>query len=753
MNSENIKNNDPLQLRQMIIFLKAELARHKHEVKKYQNSYHYSVVENLEQENIQLTNEKNELAEELVKLNQEIKKRASDYKGPVQLRGIQGNRFIASIDTFQKTKTDLLPISKQLTEVINKLKDGVNSDQQRYKKNDRQVSSLHKKLENNKTTIDQLEYKLVDLIQEANKQVHSQLEKLDISNKERTQSEKVRQRLLIELEEKNNTIGKLQHEIVDLKGQIDKHTEVVAIEEQNVTNKTTIARLENKLVDLIQEANKQVHSQLGKLDIANKERTRFEEVRQQSLIELEEKNNTIGKLQHEIADLKGQIEKHTEVVAIEEQNVTNKTTIARLENKLVDLIREENKQVHLQLEKLFKVDKERTQLEEVRQQSLIELEEKNNTIGKLQHQIADLKGQIDKHTEVVAIEEQNLTNKTTIARLENKLVDLIREENKQVHSQLEKLSKVDKERTQLEEVRQQSLIELEEKNNTIGELQHQIADLKGQNEKHTEAIAIEEENLTNKTTIDQLEYKLVDLIREENKQVHSQLEKLSNVDKERTQLEEVRQQSLIELEEKNNTIGKLQQQIADLKGQNEKHTEAIAIEEENLTNKTTIARLENKLVDLIQEENKQVHSQLKKLDIANKERIQTEKVRQRLLIELEEKNNTIGELQHQIADLKEQNEKHSEVFTRLEKSLNQNNDSQAGRDSFTSTTTPTIDTETLIQLDHQIKEIVAKSLDYEEKLDAKLLVVNTLEEKLNQLTDEIDGIKNFSVEGRGLKGI
>ncbi len=574
MNSENIKNNDPLQLQQIIIFLKAELARHKHEVKKHQNSYHYSVVENLEQENSQLTNEKNELAEQLVKLNQEFKKRASDYRGPVQLQGMQGNRFITSIDTFQKTKTDLLPISKQLTEVIDKLKDGVNTDQQRYKKHDRQVSSLLKKLENNKMTIAQLEYKLGDLIQEVNKQVHSQLEKLDMVSKERTQSEKVRERLLIEIEEKNNTIGKLQHEISNLKEQNEKHTEAIAIEEQKLTNKTAIDQLEYKLGDLIQEANKQVHSQLEKLAIANKESTQSEKVRQ-----------------------------------------------------------------HLQ----------------------VELDEKNNTIGKLQNEITDFKRQIEKHTEAVAIEEQNLTNKTTIEQLENKLVNLIQEENKQVHSQLEKLAIANKERTQFEKVRQRFLIEIEEKNNAIGKLQHDIANLKEQNEKYSETIAIEEQNQTDKTSIAQLEYKLVDFIQEANKQVHSQLEKL---------------------------------------------------------------------------------------DIANKERTQSDKVRQLLLIEIEEKNTTIGKLQHEIADLKEQNEKHSEAFTMLEKNLNQKNDSQAGIDYHSSTTTPTIDTESLIQLDHQIKEIVAKTLDYEEKLDAKLLVVNTLEKKLDQLTDEIDGIKTFSVEGR-----
>ena len=660
MNSEKIKNNDPLQLQQMIIFLKAELAKYKYEVKKHQDSYHYSLVESLERENLHLMNEKKELAEELVKLNQKLEKRAINYKGPVQLQGMQGNRFITPIDTFQKTKTDLLPISKQLTEVINKLKDGVNTDQQRYKIHDRQVSSLHKKLENNKTTIAQLEYKLVDFIQEENKQVHTQLEKLDIANKERTQSEKVRQRLLIEIEEKNKTIGKLQHEISNLKEQNEKHTDAIAIEE-NLTNKSAIAQLEYKLGDLIQEANKQVHSQLEKLAIANKESTQSEKVRQRLLVELDEKNNTIGKLQHEITDLKRQIKKHTDAVAIE---------------------------------------------------------------------------------------EQNLTNKTTIEQLEYKLVNLIQEENKQVHSQLEKLAIANKESTQSEKVRQRLLIELDEKNNTIGKLQHEIADLKGQNEKHTGAIAIEEQNLTTKTTIAQLEYKLVDFIQEENKQVHSQLEKLAIVNKERTQFEKVRKRFLIEIEEKNNAIRKLQHDISNLKEQNEKYSEAIAIEEQNQTTKTTIAQLEYKLVDFIQEENKQVHSQLERLALANKERTQSEKERQRLLIEIEGKNTTIEKLKHEISDLKEQNEKHSEAFTMLEKNLNQKNDSQAGIDSFSSTPIPTIDTETLVQLDHQIKEIVAKTLDYEEKLDAKLLVVNTLEKKLDQLTDEIDGIITFSVEGR-----
>lgn len=234
MNSEIIKNNDSLQLQQMIIFLKAELAKYKYEVKKFQDSYHYSLAEELERENVQLTNEKNELSKELLKLTQELEKRTSDDKERIQLQGMLGKRYITSIDTVWRTKTDIQPINKQLTEVLKKLKDGGNTSQYRYRKHDRQVSTLLEKLSDNKTTIEQLEYKLVNVIQEANKEVHTQLEKLKITNKERTQFEKVRQRLVKEVEGKNKTIMKLQYEMSNLKAQNEKNKEAISMLEKNM---------------------------------------------------------------------------------------------------------------------------------------------------------------------------------------------------------------------------------------------------------------------------------------------------------------------------------------------------------------------------------------------------------------------------------------------------------------------------------------------------------------------------------------
>ena len=93
VNSENIRNNDSQQLEQTIIFLKAELAKYKNEVKKDQDGYHYSLAEKLAHDNEQLTDEKNELTEDLFRLNKELVKRTSEYKERIQLHEIQSQKL------------------------------------------------------------------------------------------------------------------------------------------------------------------------------------------------------------------------------------------------------------------------------------------------------------------------------------------------------------------------------------------------------------------------------------------------------------------------------------------------------------------------------------------------------------------------------------------------------------------------------------------------------------------------------------
>lgn len=156
LNSEHTKNNDPLQLQQMIIFLKAELAKYKHAVEKYNDNYHYSLAEKLQEENRQL-------AEEVSRVTHALEKQTSEYEERVYVYEMQG-------------KKDLFPLSK-------------------------------------------LESKLVKFVQESNQQVATQIETLTRSLLERQQAEEVKVNLIKAIEKKNGEIERLQQELLEVKKQ------------------------------------------------------------------------------------------------------------------------------------------------------------------------------------------------------------------------------------------------------------------------------------------------------------------------------------------------------------------------------------------------------------------------------------------------------------------------------------------------------------------------------------------------------
>ena len=107
-------------------------------------------------------------------------------------------------------------------------------------------------------------------------------------------------------------------------------------------------------------------------------------------------------------------------------------------------------------------------------------------------------------------------------------------------------------------------------------------------------------------------------------------------------------------------------------------------------------------------------------------------MKQRYLKEIEEKNNKIEELQHEMIEVKKQ------------KKIAEDNLSQAVSESDFSTS------ETLLLLERQMKEVLAKSLEYEVRLDAKLDVINDLELKLDQLSGEIDDIQDLGATDKNI---
>lgn len=165
MISENTRHNNSQQLEQTIIYLKAELAKYKNEVNKVQSDYYYSLAEKLAYDNEQLTVEKNELTEDFFRLNKELVKRTSDYKELIQSYEVQHKKQMVTIDALQQTQSV-------------------------------------------QTMIEQLEYRLAN--------------QLSKTVQERSESDRVKQYLLQEIDEKNNTIEQIRHELSVIQEQNDK---------------------------------------------------------------------------------------------------------------------------------------------------------------------------------------------------------------------------------------------------------------------------------------------------------------------------------------------------------------------------------------------------------------------------------------------------------------------------------------------------------------------------------------------------
>ena len=121
------------------------------------------------------------------------------------------------------------------------------------------------------------------------------------------------------------------------------------------------------------------------------------------------------------------------------------------------------------------------------------------------------------------------------------------------------------------------------------------------------------------------------------------------------------------------------------------------------------------------------------MELTIRNRTQTEIESQLLLNTIEEKDAMVDKLQNKISELTEQNKKYKDDITILEKSLGQKKDIQLGIELFS---------DTILQLEHQIQEIVKQSVEYEEKLDAKLTIINAMEEELDLLAIKIEDIKS-----------
>lgn len=240
MDNDIVKNNDPIQLQQMIIFLRAELAKYKNEVKRLRDSDYYALVLRLERENVQLTRHKKELSMELLKLKRDFDKELQAYDEEIQKREAQRKKQIASIEALLKELAELRAEKKSLMDKFQASKEA-------------SIDS------NERSIVEGIDKKLSDYTTIASKQMENILETLEKYHREKVESDNLHRHLLSELETKNLDIERLSNEIVALKKQSkDGSTSMkqgVNIDEQIDFRLRKLDELDAKLNELALEIN------------------------------------------------------------------------------------------------------------------------------------------------------------------------------------------------------------------------------------------------------------------------------------------------------------------------------------------------------------------------------------------------------------------------------------------------------------------------------------------------------------------
>lgn len=202
VDNDIVKNNDPIQLQQMIIFLRAELAKYKNEVKRLRDSDYYSLVLRLERENVQLTKQKKELSMELLKQKRDYEKKTKTYFDDIQAREIQKKKQLSSIEGLLKELEELRAENKLIKESLKFTKEellSMNSDA------------------NFRSLFDGLENKLNVFTKDISQQMKTMIEAVEKSQLEQADLDILNKHLVLEIEGKSTEIEKLSEELADLK--------------------------------------------------------------------------------------------------------------------------------------------------------------------------------------------------------------------------------------------------------------------------------------------------------------------------------------------------------------------------------------------------------------------------------------------------------------------------------------------------------------------------------------------------------
>lgn len=125
MNNRRNKEDNILQLKQTIIFLKSELAKYQNEVKQLQKDDYYSLSLKLDEENFQLKQQEKQLSLELLKLQREFEKEVEKLQKGLQEQKEKKAKLIHSIEALVTEKNNLRTENAQLVQTLQQMQQTV----------------------------------------------------------------------------------------------------------------------------------------------------------------------------------------------------------------------------------------------------------------------------------------------------------------------------------------------------------------------------------------------------------------------------------------------------------------------------------------------------------------------------------------------------------------------------------------------------------------------------------------------------
>lgn len=227
MNNERYQNYDSLQLQQMIIFLKSEIAKYKNEVHQLQQNDYYSLALTLEQENLELKKQHRELSIKLLKMERTLHKEMTAFQMESKVYKEQKAKLTTSIQRLVSEKNQLKTNNEQLLVSLNTM-------QRKIQLSEKPAHLFTREYRQT------LEQPLLNFIKHATEQLQSIQEQINRQNKEVAIS---KQDILIHFNQESDHIKRLLTELKEAK----EEQEAIHSQEVEVKNISTLPHLEEKM--------------------------------------------------------------------------------------------------------------------------------------------------------------------------------------------------------------------------------------------------------------------------------------------------------------------------------------------------------------------------------------------------------------------------------------------------------------------------------------------------------------------------